>query len=253
MSAILPFSRAVKSTLNKISHWRVPTVEPKVVRTLPHDRTAFTQGLAYHNGLLYESCGSPSVSSLSCRNVADCSLQEHISIPNEFAEGIAIYDGLLYQLTWKSQAVRVFRLSDLQYVNEFRYQGEGWGLCRGKDGLVMSNGTGILAFRDMRFRIHHTLRVSLNRLPIRRLNDLEMVGDWIYANVFFSSEILEISATSGRVARIIDCSALKAAVNPTDAEHVLNGICYNPDEDTFFVTGKCWSQIFEVQIPSRGS
>src|SRR3989304_6688459 len=116
MSAIAPLKQAVKSTLSAVSRWRVPCIEPTIVRTLPHDRSAFTQGLAYHRGLLYESCGRPPVSSLTCRRVADWTVQHRILIPEDFAEGIAVCDGRLYELGWKAETARAFRLPDLQTV-----------------------------------------------------------------------------------------------------------------------------------------
>ena len=251
MSAIVPLKRAVKSTLAAISHWRVPRVEPVIVRTIPHDRSAFTQGLAYAHGLLYESCGSRRDSCIRCLNSFDGEVRKTVSIANDFGEGIAIHGELLYHLSWKSEKARVFRLPDLELVDELRYQGEGWGLCSGHDGIAMSNGTGTLKFFDLRFHLTRKMRVTLNRLPTRRLNDLEWVRDSIYANVLFSNEILEISAAHGYVTRIIDCSALTAAAGPSDVEHVLNGIAYNPDRNTFFVTGKCWGIMFEVGVPSN--
>lgn len=253
MSAIAPLKHVVKSTYSAVSRWRVPCVTPTIARSVPHDSQAFTQGLAYHDGLLYESCGCPPVSSLTCRSVADWEVRKRVLIPHDFAEGIAICDDRLYQLSWKLQTARVYRLPDLKQVDEVHYEGEGWGLCSANGGLLMSNGTGTLTYRDAQFRPGRSMRVTLNRLPTRRLNDLECVADAIYANVLFRSEILEISAIDGRVVRIIDCSALTAAANPANTEHVLNGICYNPDNDTFFVAGKCWNLMFEVQIPPRAA
>jgi glutamine cyclotransferase len=250
MSAIVTMKRAVKSTIRAISRWRIPRAEPIIVRTLPHDRTSFTQGLAHANGTLYESSGDHQRSKLCSIDLGMGHVQKTVSIPNDFAEGIAIYDNRLYQLSWKSERALVFRLPDLELIDELRYDGEGWGLANGPAGMVMSNGTGTLRFVDSAFRTTGELRVTLNRLPTRRLNDLEWVGDAIYANVLWSNEILEISARHGRVKRIIDCSALVAKAATDEVEHTLNGIAYNSDRRTFFVTGKCWPLTFEVQFPS---
>ena len=142
----------------------------------------------------------------------------------------------------------------MEPVGELNYQGEGWGLCSGPSVLVMSNGTGTLRFLDLNFHVLRRMRVTVNRFPTRRLNDLEWVGDCIYANVLFRSEILEISSKHGCVTRIIDCSRLAAMAAPNDVEHTLNGIAYNPDQGTFFVTGKCWNLMFEVDLwPNRHS
>jgi glutamine cyclotransferase len=236
-----------------ISHWRIPTVEPIVVRTFPHDPEKFTQGLAYEAGFLYESSGSHANSSLVCRRVADWSVQSQVSILDDFAEGIAIYQDRLYQINWKSQTAHIYTLRDLKLVGKCHYRGEGWGLCRCDDGMLMSNGTGTFTFRNADFQEVRTLRVTQNRLPTRKLNDLEFAHGSIYANVLFRSELLEISPTDGRVERLIDCKALKAAANPSDVEYAFNGICYRPDADTFFVTGKCWPVMFEIRIPRRGA
>jgi glutaminyl-peptide cyclotransferase len=250
LNAIAPMKRAVKSTLAAVARWRVPYATPTVLRALPHDASAFTQGLAHVGGLLYESTGGFGTSSLRCIDPANGSIAKVIPISDDFTEGIAVHQGLLYQLSWKSGRARVYRLPDLLLVGEHYYPGDGWGLCSGPAGLMMSDGSGALRLLDPQFRTISTLRVTLNGLPTRRLNDLEQAGDEIYANVLFSTDILQISASDGRVTRIIDCAALRAAVAPVDVEHCLNGIAFNPLTGTFFLTGKCWNTMFEVTIPN---
>ena len=252
MSVIKPIKRAVKLTVRTISRWGVPRVQPLTVRTLSHDRASFTQGLAYVNGTLYESSGDHHQSMLRSVDPTNGRVCDVVSIPNDFAEGIAIFEDRLYQLSWKSERARVFRLPDLELIDELRYDGEGWGLASGPAGMVMSNGTGTLRFVDGDLRTTQQLRVTLNRLPTRRLNDLEWVAGSIYANVLMQSDILEISARNGQVSRILDCASLQAQAAPCDVEHTLNGIAYNPDRDTFFVTGKCWPYMFEVCFPRDG-
>jgi glutaminyl-peptide cyclotransferase len=244
----IPVKQAIKSTLAAVTHWRVPRVKPRIVRTLQHDPEAFTQGLAYLNGNLYEASGKRPHSSLRCLDASSGQIDRTIIIPNDFAEGIAIQGNLLYQLSWKSERARVYSVPNLEVVGERRYRGEGWGLCSGPMGLAMSNGTGVLQFLDADFCATRRLRVTLNHFPTRRLNDLEWVGDFIYANVLFSNEILEVSVALGSVTRIIDCAELAAAAAPSDVEHVLNGIAYNPDRGTFFATGKCWGLLFEIDF-----
>jgi glutaminyl-peptide cyclotransferase len=172
-----------------------------------------------------------------------------VVVPNDFVEGIALYNDRIYQLSWKSQIARVFSARTLELLDQLRYAGEGWGLASGRAEMVMSNGSGTLRFLDEAFRTTRQLRVTLNRLPARNLNDLEWVGQSIYANVLWSSEILEISALHGRVQRIIDCSALQSEAAPRDIEHTLNGLAYDPDRGTYYVTGKCWRYMFEVRFP----
>jgi glutamine cyclotransferase len=133
------------------------------------------------------------------------------------------------------------------------YHGQGWGLCSGPRALVRSNGSGTLQFLDHEFGFLRRLRVTVNLFPTRRLNDLEWVGESIYANVLLRSEILEICANHGCVTRVIDCSRLAALAAPTDAEHTLNGIAYSPERGTFFVTGKCWKIMFELDFLGNGT
>ncbi len=253
MNALDAGKRVAKYALTAISHWGLPRVEPVIIKMMQHDTSTFTQGLAYYNGHLYESAGGKGTSTLRCLDPTSGQIRSVVPIAGDFAEGIAIYDNRLYQLSWKSEKARVFRLPDLELVEELRYDGEGWGLASGPAAMVMSNGTGALRFVDGAFRTARQMRVTLNRLPTRRLNDLEWVGDAIYANVLFRSEIWEISAHSGRVIRTIDCCSLAARAARRDVEHTLNGIAYNPDRGTFFVTGKCWPYLFEVQVPTNGA
>jgi len=250
--AMALLKQAVKRSLKAVVQWRVPRVRPRILRTLPHNRDAFTQGLAYVNGELYESCGGRPDSSLRHIDLRDGRVRKTRAVSGDFAEGIAHFDGLLYQLSWKSERARVYSVPDLKLVRELAYQGEGWGLCSGSTGLAMSNGTGTLRFLDGALRVTRSLRVTQNRLPTRRLNDLEWVGDSLYANVLFSSDILEISAASGAVTRIIDCSALVDAAAPDDTEHCLNGFAYNSDSGTFLATGKCWPLLFELDLFPTG-
>jgi glutamine cyclotransferase len=249
MQPIAPLKQAVTSKIRAIQRWRVPRIQPVIVRALPHDPTAFTQGLVLFDGVLYESSGGHADSKLHCIDLADGQVRKTVVISNDFAEGIAVYGNRLYQLSWKSGRARVFLVPSLNLVDEFHYDGEGWGLAGSPDGLVMSNGTGNLQFLDGSFRALRRLRVTLNGLPTRRLNDLEWVGDLVYANVLWSSEILEISTRDGRVQRIIDCSPLTALADTRNVEHTLNGIAFNAERHTFYLTGKCWPSIFEVTFP----
>jgi glutamine cyclotransferase len=250
---LILIKRAVKSTVTAFASWGVPRVEPEIVRTFPHDRWAFTQGLAYVGDSLYESCGDQRHSTLRRIDPSNGSVKQSVSILNDFAEGIAVRGNRLYQLSWKSGKARVFCLPELTLVDELQYAGEGWGLCSGTNHLAMSNGTGRLRFLDEAFRVQRELKVTLNRLPIKRINDLEWVERSIYANVLFRSEILEIRVEDGCVTRIIDCSSLRKAVHPQDPDHTLNGIAYNRNNNTFFVTGKCWPVMFEVDFDLGGT
>ena len=233
----------------RLARLGVPTVAPCILRTLPHDPAAFTQGLAYWEGQLYESTGGHHRSSLRAIDPQDGRAQRIVAVDGDFAEGIAVVGGKLYQLSWRSGKARVYSLPDLVLIDELRYRGEGWGLAASDGKLLMSDGSSVLSFCDAKFGLSRTLRVKSRGLPIRRLNDLECVGRSIYANVWPTTDIFELSAETGKVLRIVDCSRLAAAARPRDQECVLNGIAYNADNGAFFVTGKNWNLIFEVAIP----
>lgn len=242
----------LRAMIDRLVRFGVPTVVPHVLRTLPHDTEAFTQGLVYWAGQLYESTGKIHLSSLRAIDPRDGRVCRLVTVDGDFAEGIAVLGNNLYQLAWKSGRVRVYRLSDLVLVDELQYQGDGWGLTTIDGELLMSDGTSVLSFRDAKFGCSRKLRVTSHGIPIRRLNDLACVGRSIFANVWPTSYILELSADTGQILRVVDCSALALAARPDGKECVFNGIAYNADCDSFFVTGKNWKSIFEVRIPARG-
>lgn len=236
-----------KSLLDRAVRWRVPVVQPQIIRSLPHDTDAFTQGLIYHEGYLYESTGLVGRSSLRRLDSRDGKLMQLIPIPAEFAEGIAILHDRLYQLSLYSGKSRIFKFPELTLIGEVRYRGQGWGLASRADFLLVSDGTSSLRLFNQHFRVLRTLRVHSNFMPVRKLNDLECARGLIYANIWKTTDLFEISPDTGRLMRIIDCSDLAPA--RSDLEAVMNGVAFNPEEQTFFITGKCWSQIFEVTIP----
>jgi glutamine cyclotransferase len=207
----------------------------------------------YRDGLLYESTGSTTSSTLRCLDPSGGSVLKSVTIDDDYAEGIAAVENRIFQLSWKSGIARVFRFPELVQVDAVRYEGEGWGLAAWRHGLIMSNGTCRLQFRDSHFRTTAQLAVHSHRLPLRLINDLEYVDGFIYANVLYSSHIWIIGAETGNVAGIIDCSGLVEAAAPTGDGCVLNGIAYNHDRGTFFLTGKNWACLFEVILPSAYS
>jgi glutaminyl-peptide cyclotransferase len=231
--------------------YRVPRTTPLIVRELPHDVQAFTQGLAYRGGLLYESTGGKS-SSLRSVDPSDGTVQRLIPVANDFAEGIAILDDSLFQLSWHRERALEYRLPSLDLVAEMPYRGEGWGLAATARLLIMSDGSSVLRIRDRDFTVRRRIRVTSNGIPVLNLNDLESTGDRIYANVWKTNEILEI-ANDGRVVRIIDCAQLRRIAQPRHPESVLNGIAFNPDAGTFFLTGKNWKRMFEVRFGETSS
>ena len=234
---------------------REPPVEAlrvHVLREYPHDKDAFTQGLLWHDGAIYESTGQYGESSLRKVRLDDGKvLAERAIDPGLFAEGLALVDGHLIQLTWRAGLALVSDLETLEQRKTLRYRGEGWGLCYDGSFLVMSDGSSILEFRDpASLEVIREVTVTKNGRAVPRLNELECVGADIYANIWRSDEILRIDARTGRVTASIDASGLLTRLESIRAD-VLNGIAYKPDSKTFLITGKLWPHLFEVELVPR--
>jgi len=224
----------------------------RVLRQYPHDRDAFTQGLLWHDGVMYESTGQYGESSLRKVRLEDGKVLARRDLePDFFGEGLARVDDQLVQLTWRSGLAQVWDLATLERRTALRYRGEGWGLCFDGTALVMSDGSSILEFRDPKsMEVLRELSVIKEGRPVQRLNELECVDSEIYANVWQSNEILRIDSKTGRVTASIDASVLLTRFESRRAD-VLNGIAYKPDSKTFLVTGKLWPQLFEVELVPR--
>jgi glutamine cyclotransferase len=219
----------------------------KVLSVRPHDPTAYTQGLVWDHGTLYESAGLYGRSSLRQVDPRTGDVLRRLDVPpGFFAEGLAQAGDRLIQLTWKEGVAFVYDVRSFERVGEFSYQGEGWGLCDDGRRLVMSDGSDRLVFRDRRtFAPLGGVEVALDGSPARQLNELECVGGAVYANVWMTDEILRIDPASGRVTAVIDAGGLLDAAEQAHAD-VLNGIAYDPQKKTFYITGKLWPKMFEV-------
>lgn len=224
----------------------------RVVAKYPHARDAFTQGLLWHDGVLYESTGRYGKSSVRRVRLEDGEvLAERGLDPGFFGEGLALVEDRLVQLTWRSGVAVVSDLESLEREDLLHYPGEGWGLCFDGEALVMSDGSSILEFRDpASMELIREMTVWRGDRPVRKLNELECVGDDVYANVWQSDEIVRIDAETGRVTAVIDASGLLTTLESLRAD-VLNGIAYKPDTDTFLLTGKLWPHVFEVELVAR--
>ena len=218
-------------------------LEPQVLGTYPHDSNAFTQGLLLHDGLFYESTGLYGQSSLRKVEPETGEVMEQVDLPEAyFAEGLALVDDTLIQLTWKSEEAFTYDLN-FERTGTFNYTGEGWGLCYDGESIYMSDGSATIDRRDPEtFQLLEEVKVRLRGAPVVLLNELECVGDAIYANVWQTNSIVQIDKTSGQVTGRIDASGLL-----TDEERanlgsggVLNGIAYNAEDETFYLTGKLW-------------
>ncbi|HVT59265.1 MAG TPA: glutaminyl-peptide cyclotransferase [Thermoanaerobaculia bacterium] len=227
----------------------------KVLSVRPHDPTAYTQGLVWFRGLLYESAGLYDSSSLREVDAATGEVRRRLQVPpGFFAEGLAQVDDRLVQLTWKEGVAFVYGIKSFERVGEFHYQGEGWGLCNDGRRLVMSDGSDRLTFRDPKsFARLGEVRVRLDGRPLDRLNELECVGGSVYANVWTTEDIVRIDPASGEVSELIDASGLLGQSEKDEGAEVLNGIAYDPESRTFLITGKLWPKLFEVQFVPKGS
>jgi glutamine cyclotransferase len=233
----------------------VPVYRYKVVRTYPHDRQAFTQGLVHLNGFLYEGTGQNGQSGIrKVRLETGEVLQIRHLDAKYFGEGIAIWKNSLVQLTWQHGIGFVYDRDTFEPKRTFTYTGEGWGLTHDGTRLIMSDGstTGTLRFLNPdTLRESGTLTVRDGKTPVAHLNELEFVKGEIYANVWQSQRIARIAPKTGRITAWIDLTGL---LDPREASgtDVLNGIAYDEAGDRLFVTGKLWPKIFEIQlVPPR--
>ncbi len=221
----------------------------EVLRTLPHDTTAYTQGLLWWDGALYESTGQVGRSELRRIDPATGRAVQRVEISRAyFGEGLARVGDRLIMLTWQAQRALVHDLASFDQLATFRYQGEGWGLCHDGTRLIMSDGTDVLTFRDPEsFDATGQVRVTLRGRPLMQLNELECVRGEVFANVWQDDYLVRIDPSSGRVTHQIDAAGLLTRSESLGVD-VLNGIAYDPDADTFYITGKWWPKMFEVRF-----
>lgn len=224
----------------------------EIVASYPHDPTAFTQGLVWHAGRLLESTGLYGESRVRRVELASGRVEHEVALPGHlFGEGLTRVDDRLVQLTWREGVARVLDLESFELLDELRYPGEGWGLCLDGEALVMSDGSARLTFRDpTSFAELRRLEVTLEGRPLARLNELECVDGWVYANVWGTDSIVKIETASGAVRAVIDASNLLAASEVSGAD-VLNGIAFDPERQLFLLTGKLWPALFAVELVAQ--
>jgi glutaminyl-peptide cyclotransferase len=226
----------------------------RVVAEYPHDATAFTQGLAFADGRLYEGTGKKGESSLRQIELASGRIEQLTPLDGSlFGEGIAILDGRVYQLTWQNRLGIIYDQRTFNPISTFRYSGEGWGLTHDGKHLILSDGTSTLRFLDPQtFQVVKRLVVRAANGPIDKLNELEYVKGEILANIWYSDRIARISPDKGEVLGWIDLTNLYPARQRSSKEDVLNGIAYDEANDRLFVTGKNWPKVYEIEVvPKR--
>jgi glutamine cyclotransferase len=229
---------------------RPPVYGYEVVRTFPHDPTAFTQGLVFRDGELIESTGRAPSGVRRVRLEDGVVLQRRELDPEYFGEGLTEIDGRVISLTWTNGVAFVWKADDLTPTERFTYAGEGWGLTHDGTQLILSDGSPALRFFDPA-TMAETGRVSvtLNGRPVRQLNELEWIDGEVWANVWQTDYIVRIDPTSGRVVGVIDLKGLLPAGQVKDpADDVLNGIAWDAAGRRLFVTGKNWPSLFEIRL-----
>jgi glutamine cyclotransferase len=222
----------------------------QVVQVYPHDSQAFTQGLLYHQGYLYESTGRYNESSLRRVELESGEVVQSVGLPaNRFGEGLALWQDRLIQLTWRAGEARVYDLHSLELLHILTYQGQGWGLTANDTALILSDGSSILRFFDPQtFTEIRRVAVKDQGRPVGQLNELEYVNGEILANVWHSNRIARINPESGRVEGWIDLQGLLPEhLQPQDPGGVLNGIAWDAENQRLFVTGKLWPKLFEIE------
>ena len=223
----------------------------EVVRQLPHDTAAFTQGLFFHDGTLFESTGRYGESQLRKLDPNTGTVLSAKDLPaTVFGEGSARWNDRMIVLTWQAGTGFVVDLGTLETVSSFSYPGEGWGLTASDTHLIQSNGSDQLLFLDPEtFKITKRVRVTLNGNPLRKLNELEWINGEVWANVWQADQVVRVDPESGHVLGVIDLTGLfPAADRDAPLDDVLNGIAYDAATDRLFVTGKHWPNLFELRI-----
>jgi len=222
----------------------------RVVKSYPHDRNAFTQGLEFRDGFLYEGTGLVGQSSLRKVNLDTGQVVQQFDVPQPFfGEGITVLNQRIVQLTWQSQTGFIYDKSSFRLVGSFNYSGEGWGLTNDGKQIYMSDGTSQLRVWDpATLKEVRRITVKDGGRDVPALNELEFVRGEILANVWLTDRIARISPTDGKVLGWVDLTGILSNADRSGPQAVLNGIAYDAAGDRLFVTGKLWPRIFEIQL-----
>lgn len=224
----------------------------KIVNDYPHDITSYTQGLEFHNGVLYESTGQYGESKLRKVDYKTGEILKNVNLGSQyFAEGLTILNNKIYQLTWKENMGFIYNIDTFEKTGSFNYgeSKEGWGLCNDGTLIYKTDGTNkIWKLNPSTLAEEGYIQIYTNTGKIDKLNELEYIEGKIYANIYQRNGVLIIDPKNGAVEGVIDFSPLQKLVKQHPDLDVLNGIAYNPDTQTIFVTGKDWDKLFEVEV-----
>ncbi|MBS1806879.1 MAG: glutaminyl-peptide cyclotransferase [Acidobacteria bacterium] len=253
----VPTSVAVTSSSPDKAAAEAPIYTYEVVNTYPHDRTSFTQGLVFDNGIFYESAGLNAAhgghSSLRKVELATGKVLKKIDVPEPyFAEGLALFGGKLFQLTWEDEKGFIYDAETFAAKGEFKYRGEGWGLTHDGKSLILSDGSHQLRFLDPEtFQEQRRISIYDNNRRVEKLNELEYVKGEIFANIWQEDRIVRIDPKDGNILGWIDMRDLLKPEDENADTDVLNGIAYDAAQDRLFVTGKKWPKLFEIRLKKK--
>lgn len=228
----------------------------RIVNAYPHDPGAFTQGLFFADGALYESTGQYGESSLRKVALESGEILQHTDLaPNLFGEGSVLWNDKIVTLTWRAGKGIVFDRETFAEIETFSYPGEGWGLTASDEHLIMSDGTSVIRFLDpVTYEEVRRLTVTFRGKALSQLNELEWIDGEIYANIWRTNAIARIDPETGVVVGVIDMRGILSDEDRADGRaDVLNGVAYDPDTGRFFVTGKYWPKLFEIELVERAS
>lgn len=256
VSIVLFFSCSERESKVKTEDPSTRQLNYQVIDTLLHDTTSFTEGLVYHNNMLYESTGSPDeipftkslVGSVNSKGIIEAKVELERKY---FGEGITIFKDKIYQLTYKDQKGFVYSFPSFKKIKEFQFQNkEGWGLTSDSLNLIMSDGTHVLTYLDPNsLKIVKTLNVRLDGYGQSNINELEYVNGFIYANIWQTNQIIKINSLNGDVIAIADFTELKKYVSSIYPEAMeMNGIAYDKKNNHFIITGKMWPRSFILKF-----
>ena len=226
----------------------------EVVNIYPHDDQAFTQGLIYLDGYLYESTGLYGESTLRRVDLETGEVQDRVDLePDYFAEGLTAWEDSLLQLTWREGTGFVYRLTDFSLQERFTYPTEGWGLTQDGQRLILSDGTATLYFLNPEtYLAEDSVTVTYQGQEILRINELEYIRGEVFANIWQTDQIIRIDPGSGQVLGWVDLGGILPPELRSEDTDVLNGIAYDPARDRLFVTGKRWPHLYEIRLIPQG-
>lgn len=246
---LVPFANCAEEVITG----KAPVYTYRIVRTYPHDRAAFTQGLVYADGALYEGTGQIGQSSLRMVELASGRVIKRIDLAAPyFGEGITLIGDRIIQLTWKSQVGFVYDRSTFRLLHRFSYPHEGWGITHDGKNLFLSDGTSVVHRMDPKtFRENGRIDVRDDRgRPVTGINELEYIKGAIYANIWPTNRIAVINPRTGRIRAWVEMEGLLSPTEALDVD-VLNGIAYDAREDRIFITGKYWPKVFEIRVVEK--